>query len=330
MAFDPGASTATAKTLAEWAQMLDPDGSIATIAEVMNQTNEILDDALYVEGNLPTGHRTTVRSDVPSGTWRKLNYGVTPTKSKTVQVTDTTGMLEQYSEVDKDLADLNGNSAEFRLAEDRPFIEGMNQDLATTLFYGDTGTHPERFLGLSPRYDALGSPSKPGNNYLDQVISAGGSADLTSIWLVVWGENTVHMVFPKGSKAGLMHQDLGEQTLFDSDGGRYQGYRAHYQMKVGMVVRDWRYIVRIANVDFDATFDYKTLITAMNTVPNLAMGRARIYMNRNIKNQVDIAAAEKSNAALKITEVFGRPVTTFWGVPIRQCDALLNTETALT
>ncbi|WP_368734330.1 major capsid protein, partial [Klebsiella quasipneumoniae] len=65
-------------------------------------------------------------------------YGVQPSKSTTVQVTDYVGMLETYAEVDKSLADLNGNTAEFRLSEDRAFIEAMNQQMAQTLFYGDS------------------------------------------------------------------------------------------------------------------------------------------------------------------------------------------------
>ena len=51
-----------------------------------------------------------------------------------MQVTDSIGMLETYAEVDKSLADLNGNTDEFRLSEDRAFIEAMNQAMAQTLF----------------------------------------------------------------------------------------------------------------------------------------------------------------------------------------------------
>lgn len=319
-------------TLADWAKRLDPDGSIAAIVEIMNQTNEILKDAVFIEGNLPTGHRTTVRNDIPSATWRKLNYGVANTKSTTQQVVDTIGMLETYAEVDKDLADLNGNTAEFRLSEDRPHIEGMNQDMATTLFYGDTAVYPERFLGLMPRYDALGDPSNPGNSYLDHVLDGTGTdaGSNSSVWFVTWGENTVHMIFPKGSKAGLMTEDLGQQTLFDANNDKFEGYRSHYQWKSGLCVRDWRYVVRIANVDPTATFDYTLLIQAYNAIPTMGMGRTAIYCNRAVKNQIDIAAAEKSNAALSIKEVFGEPTTMFWNIPIRQCDALLTTEAVVT
>ena len=76
----------------------DPKGAIAKIVEILNETNEVLDDMLFLEGNLPTGHKTTIRSGLPSATWRLLNYGVQPSKSRTVQVTDTVGMLEDYAE----------------------------------------------------------------------------------------------------------------------------------------------------------------------------------------------------------------------------------------
>lgn len=138
-----------ALTLADWAKRTDPNGKVDKIVELLSQTNEILTDMMFVEGNLPTGHRTTVRSGLPSATWRLLNYGVQPSKSTTVQVTDSCGMLETYAEVDKSLADLNGNTAEFRLSEDRAFIEGMNQQMAQTLFYGDM-----RASGLTAWSDA--------------------------------------------------------------------------------------------------------------------------------------------------------------------------------
>lgn len=314
-------------TLAEWAKRLDPGGKIDKIVELLVQQNMILEDAMFVEGNLPTGHRTTVRTDMPSGTWRKLNYGVKPSKSKTKQVDDTCGMLEDYAEVDKALADLNGNTAEFRLSEDKAFLEGMNNTMATTMFYGDTAVNPERFLGMAARYPNLATPN---------VINAGGSGvDLTSIWLVVWGESTVHGIFPKGSKAGWQMQDLGEVTLEDADGGKYQGYRTHYKWDIGLTVRDWRYVVRLANVESGGVVNNliekpELMIELYHQPPNLSMGNAAIYCNKAVKIQFDKAAFDKGNAYYGINDVFGKPQTTFWGIPIKRCDAILNTEAALT
>lgn len=329
----------TKLTLADWSKRVDPDGKTSAIVEMLNETNEILDDMIWVEGNLPTGHRTTIRTGLPSVTWRKLNYGVQPSKSTTVQVDDTCGMLEAYAEVDKALADLNGNTAEFRLSEDRAFLEAMNQEFADTLIYGDTDTDPEKFLGLAPRYYDILATTSLGNN---NVLNAGGSGtDTSSIWLVVWGLNTVHGIFPKGSKAGIYSQDLGEQTLFDSatPAGRYQGYRTHYQWKCGLCVRDWRYIVRIANVETaiattgattNGVASANLLAQAMNWVPNLRMGKPVFYCNRNLKTQFDQLAINKSNAFYTSEAPFGRGFqSNFLGIPIKKVDAILSTETAL-
>jgi hypothetical protein len=234
----------THPTLLDLARRTDPDGSIADIVEIMNQTNEVLDDMVWQEGNLVTGHRTTIRTGLPTPTWRKMYGGVQPTKSKTAQITDTTGMLEAYAEVDKALADLNGNTAAFRLSEDRPHIEGMAEEIAQTLFYGNEGTEPEAFTGLSPRFNA-----KTSANNSDNVVDGGGSGtDNASIWLAVWGPNSGFGIVPKGSKAGLQMEDKGQVTIenIDGAGGRMEAYRTHYRQDAGLTIRDWRYFVRIA------------------------------------------------------------------------------------
>ena len=319
----------TNPTLADLAKRTDPDGKIDSIVELLSETNEVLSDMTFMEGNLPTGHRTTIRSGLPSATWRKLNYGVQPSKSTTVQVTDSCGMLEAYAEVDKALADLNGNSASFRLSEDRAFLESMNQTMATTLFYGDTGTDPEKFMGLAPRYSATSAES--GDNI---VLGDGSGSDNTSIWLVVWGPNTCHGIVPKGSTAGLKHNDLGEVTLEDAAGGRYQGYRTHYKWDVGMTLRDWRYVVRIANIDVSNLTKNAAsgadlidlMVQAAEKIPNLGLGRPVFYGNRTVSSYLRRQITNKSNVQLNMDEVAGERVMTFDGIPFRRNDAILNTE----
>src|SRR6266704_3787458 len=164
---------ATALTYADWAKRLEDNFKVATIIELLSQTNEILDDMLVVEGNLPTGHKTTVRTGLPQATWRLLNYGVQPGKSTTAQITDTIGNLETYAVIDKDLADLNGNTAEFRLSEVRGFLEGMTQQMASTLIYGNLGVNPERFMGLAPRYNSVSTATaQTAANVIDMVGTA--------------------------------------------------------------------------------------------------------------------------------------------------------------
>lgn len=317
-------------TLTDVAARLTQDGKIdPNIVEILTNTNEILDDATFLEANGYTEHKTTVRSGLPTGTWRKLNYGVQPEKSRTVPVKDSMGMLETYAEIDKALADLNGNSAAWRLSEERAFLEGMNQTFAQKLIYGDSSQDPEQLMGLAPRYN-LKSAQNGGN-----IIDAGGTgSDNTSIWLVVWGPNTCHTIYPKGSSAGIQAKDLGEQTLFDADGGRYQGYRTHYKMHAGLVLRDWRYVVRIANIDVsDLTKNASAgadlvdlLVQALELIPNIGMGRPAIYCNRTIRSFLRRQISNKENVNLSLETVGGKRVITFDGVPVRRTDAILNTE----
>jgi len=320
----------TNPTLSDVAKRYDADGKIDTIVEMLAETNEVLEDMTFLEGNLPTGHRTTIRSGLPSSTWRKLNYGVQPSKSTTVQVTDTTGMLEAYAEVDKSLADLNGNTGAFRLSEDRAFLESMNQTMASTLFYGDTGTDPEKFMGLSARYSSTSAES--GDNIL---LGGGSGSDNTSVWLVCWGPNTIHGIYPKGSQAGLNHHDLGEVTLEDAANGKYQGYRTHYKWDVGMTVRDWRYAVRIPNIDVSnlnkgATSSSADLVDlmvqAIELLPNTNLGRCVFYGNRTISSILRRQITNTSNVRLSMDEVAGKRVMTFDGIPFRRNDALLKNE----
>lgn len=326
-------------TLLDWAKRLDPDGTTADIVELLNQTNPVLNEMVFVEGNLPTGHRTTVRTGLPSVTWRKLYGGVQPSKSTTVQVTDTIGMLEAYAEVDKALADLNGNTASFRLSEDRAFIEAMSQEMAKTLIYGNETSNPAAFTGLAPRYNSLSAANS------EAILSAGGAgSNNTSIWLVVWGENTCHGIFPKGSTAGVRAQDLGEVTVenVDGAGGRAQMYRTHYRWDCGISLRDWRYVIRIANINVSdlqgltgtqaitaSTSILRLMTRAIERVPNLGAGRPVFLVNRTVREFLRLIILDKVAYNLSFETVAGKRVMTFDDVPVLRTDALLNTEAAV-
>ncbi len=323
----------TTATLLDLARRLDPNGKVQAIAELLNETNEVLSDMQWKEGNLLTGEKTTVRTGLPSVTWRKLNYGVQPSKSATAQITDACGMLEAYAEVDKALADLNGNTSEFRMSEDRAFLESMNQNLAATLFYGDTSVNPERFVGLTPRF--LNTSATSGAN----VLKGGGSSSTnTSVWLMTWDPLVAYGIYPKGSQGGWTHKDLGEQTLFDSatPAGRFQGYRTHYKWDCGLTVRDWRYIVRIANIDVatltknaQSGADLIDLMTQALELPPNSIGSRVFYVNRTVKSFLRRQIQNKAVYNLTEETVAGKPVMMFGGVPVRRCDQLISTESTV-
>jgi hypothetical protein len=321
-------------TLLDLAKATDPDGGIADIVEILAETNEVLDDMTWVQGNLTTGNRTSIRSGLPTPTWRKMYGGVQPDKGTQVQVDDTTGMLEAYAEVDKALADLSNNTAAFRMVEERAHLEGLNQEIVDTLFYGNEDSEPEAFTGFAPRFNSTTAAN--GENI---IVGGGSGSDNASIWLIVWSPQTCFGIIPKGSVAGLQRTDLGEVTIEDaSDGsnsGRMQAYRTHYRWDAGLTVRDWRYVVRIANIDKSALLkdaasgaDLPDLMfQAMTQVPNLSLGRAAFYMSRNTMSFVRRQATNAtSGSTLTIENVGGKMLTMFSGIPLRRCDSLSADE----
>lgn len=333
-------------TLLDWARANDPQGKTATVVELLAQSNDILIDMAWKQGNLPTGNRTVIRTGLPETVWRKLYKGVPPSKSNRAQVDDTCGMLEARSEVDKDVIELNGNTPAFRLSEAQSFLESMNQTMAETLIYGDSSIDPERFTGLTARYNTVSSSQPVSQNVLD----AGGTGDdNTSVWLVVWGDQTVHGIFPKGSKAGLNHEDLGLIDAFDENNNRYRAFADHWQWKCGITVKDWRYVVRIANIDVSdlvaktgtqantaATWLIYQMIRALARIPSANMGRPVFYANRTVKEMLAIHALDKSQNVLSIREGFNQfgdastayptQELVFQGVPVRLVDRILSTE----
>jgi hypothetical protein len=322
-----------ALTLADWAKRLDPDGKVPTVVELLSQTNEILTDMLWIEGNLPTGHRTTVRTGLPTVAWRLLNAGVTPSKSTTAQIDEHAGMLEAWSEVDVDLAKLNGNVASFRLSEAMAFLEAMNQEMAQTLFYGNSGLAPEEFTGLSTRFS-----STTAGNGANIISGSGAGSDNSSIWLVGWNERTICGIFPKGSQAGIIHEDYGVQTVATATGiggGKMRAYQERWQWKAGIALKDWRYVARIPNIDISnlvakssAADLIELMIKATYRIPSLKSCKPVFYMNRTCLQMLDIQRRDDIIAGAGITwdTVDGQRQASFRGIPIRLVDQLTEAE----
>ena len=328
--------SATHPTLLDLKSRLDPAGKVMQVVEALHQTNEVLDDAVWIEANELTGHTTSVRTGLPEPTWRKLYGGVQPSKTTSVKVREGLGMLENYAEVDKALADLNNNSAAWRMSEESGIIEGFGQKLARYMFYGNEATEPEAFTGLAPRFNDQAAAN--GENILTSAATPDGT-DNASIWVVVWGPNTCHMIYPKGSQAGLQVSDKGQVTIenVDGNGGRMEAYRTHYKWDCGMVVRDWRYVVRV-NYDLeDIVASGATgpvlrdlLAKAMRRIPNLNAGRPAIYMNRDSLDAFDLQMNRDPLLQFRTQEeAQGKFVTRFRGVPIRRVDQLLSTESGI-
>ena len=310
----------------------DGRGQFVPVIEMLMEMTPILDDAIAVECNKGTTHLHTVRSGLPDVTWGMLYKGIPNSKGKTSQVEDTTGFVEGLSTIDQRLLDLSTNEGAVRLSEAQAYLEAMAQEVGSKIFYGNSASDPEEFMGLAPRFNDLSAAN--GN----QIIDAGGvGADNTSIWFVTWGDNQCNILYPKGTAAGVQREDMGKQRVLDGSGNAYYAMEEKFTWHIGVAVKDWRYVSRIANVDVSlmqagsvALYDFMRNAYYKLQNRRVAGGTIAIYCNRDVLESLDAlatnAGASDNFVRLKPMEVEGKEVMTYRGIPIRETDALINTE----
>ncbi|MDD6181797.1 MAG: hypothetical protein PUB01_07015 [Desulfovibrionaceae bacterium] len=303
------------------------------IIELMNQSNDCLNDIPWMESNQSDGHITRVRTGLPEVYWRRLYQGTPPSKSQWSQVKEGCGLLEAFMELDLEETRLYGDRARaFRLSEGQAFTEAMRQKVASTLFYGDSTVNPDAFNGFAMRYPSQNSPN---------VINAGGTTGgMTSMYLVSWGANSVHGLYPKGSCGGLEHKDLGEYMATDNDGRKYEVAGDKYNWRCGLTVRDWRAVVRVANIPVESLnrrkgesgfIDLQALtVRAKNKMPQYLRDRAIWYCNADVLTALELQSTDAGNVHLAYGEAFAsQAVPMLHGRPVRQCDALRIDEAVI-
>ena len=303
----------------------------ATIIDLFAESNVLMDDAIVMECNDGSSHKTTVRNGLPEVEFRKFYQGVKNTKGEYTQVTDTTSMLAAYSLIDKALADISKNPNQLRLNEADAHIQSMNNKVQTAFFYGNKKTEDAAFDGLATRYNNISAKK---DSIGAQVVDGGGTGTTnTSIWFVTWGDKHTHLLYPKGSQAGFVHQDKGVVTADAKDGGQFEAYRDYFEWNVGMSLRNYKSTCRIANIDTkklgteNAADLIDLMVSAYYKIKKHAKGgKTVIYTNETIGAFLHKQAMNKANVNLSITEFAGAPVVNFLGIPVKTCDQILDTE----
>jgi hypothetical protein len=323
-------AASTHPTLIDWANRENADKTIADIIEVIAEVNELTPYIPWIKCNDGSRHETTIRSGLPTPTWVGLYDMVQPTKSQTTKVYDATGIMETYSEISVKLAKRNGMSEAWMRSEEAAFIQGMNEEFMQTFFYGNEGTEPEAFTGLSSRYNSTSA-----ENGLHVITEANAN---TSMWLLTFGDRALHGIYPDGFEMGLSYEDKGQVTDNDGSGGRLELFRGFYQWACGISLRDWRSCGRIQT-------DYSSLTvnaaTGMNLYDELskmitrtkkgAKGQRVIACNEGVLEFLRLQAKYgTASRTLRREELAGQMVDTIDGIPVVCCDALTYTETTIT
>jgi hypothetical protein len=312
----------------------------ADVINMLAAYNPVLEDAPAFEMNKGTYHLTTVRTGLPTVTWGQLYAGIPATKGSRQVVKDTAGFIESASEVDCRLVDDFQDAADkasIRMEEAEGHIEAMAQEAATAIFYHNSATDPKKPTGLSPRFNDLS-----GAENASQIVDGGGTgSDNTSIWIVTWDKTACHLIYPKGTMAGVKREDCGKIPVTDGSGNRYMAYREEFKWHFGLTVRNWQYVARVCNIDVsdleidsaDGGADILNLLTEAyyrHKGRRVAKGKTFIYMNTTIVKYLDFQARNSTGKNLFLTySEFGpnaKEVLNFRGIPIRECDAIVNTE----
>lgn len=327
-------------TLLDTLSELGPDSKPYRIAEVLTRTEEILEDVVWVQGNTVTGHRDAVRTSLPTPSFRSINEGVPRTKAGSTTIEETCAMLEDFSQVDRELALLAGDVGSYRLRQAQPHMQGMANKMAQSIFYANAATNPKEFTGLTPRFNTLNTTT---NQAAGQIIDAGGTgSNLRSIWLIGWSEETVFGLYPKNTPGGLQHEDMtgteNGKTLYDANGNPFVGFEDHWVWRCGLMVKDWRFVVRIANIDPTLlTVDASTgpdlqdlMIRAVETIESTNNVRLGWYVPRTLRTFFRRQIQNKANNNLSWgdpSSISGRKVLTFDEIPVRRVDSLNVAET---
>ena len=325
------------------------NNEIIDVAEVLNETNDIIADAIVQRANDITSHVVSRRTALPAVNWVKVGNGWNATTGTLNQVREEMGMLKARYLCPEDVMRLQPNPAKYRMQQERAYIESMGQELANTLVgnfasgsLSPGSTPPEEFAGFQYRYNTL---STADSSY---VISNGNTAstptDNTSIWFVQWGPDKVYLIHPRNTDGGgLKKKDEGRvYTSGDNSTASTSAanpnptnslwaYVTEFSWDVGLCIADTRCVKRLCNIDSVRTetnsLDEDNIIQIRNNFKS--NDTIYMYCNETIFTQLQILAKDKTNVHWTENNPFGKPQLYFLDMPVRRCDAITNTEGAI-
>lgn len=323
-------------TLFDLQRQLDPDGSVAKLVNIVSNSNPILEDIPWMQGNRETGNQVSQVTEIEEAGLRAINGYTTPTKSGNKVIVDGAALIESWGEVDSELLRISPNPEQTRMNADKMKIEAMGKKVANLIFYGDTTSDQLEINGLQSRYDTPGT-TRDTAGY--QLIDAGGDdSDNASIYIVGWGDDRVYGFYPKNTQAGLEFKDLGEETAEDGSGGLRRVVRSQYIWRCGLSVADPRYVVRICNIKTGSlAADLTTgadlvdgILAGLELLPSLDNITPVIYCSRTIRSFFRRQMNKTDNAYLTWDNIGGKRIMRFAEAKVSTCDALLDTESSVT
>lgn len=335
-----GALGGSLVTLADVAK--SKNKQIGKVAEVLMVEHPMIGHIPYKEMNEGTRHIEEIRSGLATVYYRKANQAIPASKSTTEEREFKAAHFESKSQMDEKVANRGGADrvAYNRWNQAQGHIQAMANEHASLTMYGSPVSDARKVAGLTDFFGSM-SASEPTSA---QIIEGGGTTgDNTSIWKIHWGENSVFGIYPAGEGAGLKRKDRGfvQINALDSAGaaGSFWGYEEQFEIDHGLVLKDYRQVARIANIDpalllsgASAADIIDLMISANYKIHSLNNGKGHWYMNRTALAFLHKQALTKVGAGggLSFDNFEGKKILTFLGDPIFSEDTILNTEDRVT
>jgi hypothetical protein len=203
--------------------------------------------------------------------------------------------------------------------------------------YGNTETSPDTFNGLDIRHRIMGVNDVTAQGYT--TIDAGGTTanSMTSAFLVEWGDRATTGIYPREATAGLVHEDLGQKTVFDANGKPYEAMVSLFKWKCGLTCRDYRGAGAVRNI-------LPSLLTTGTAAQKLAIAgsilkahdrmrhpeRCVLYVSTELYTAFKVYLMDKTNSYVtRETIEGGIPILRFDGMKVVRLDCMVNNESQI-
>ena len=323
-----------------------------TISDVINSYSSLDGNAMYVKvanvlalkcplfRMLPMQASNQVMSEITSkvqsmgaGTLRRFNEYVVPTANKRVPGTEPIAMIQDWSEVDAALYNIQNDPTQWRMDEDAIKVESMTQSVEDQFINGNIASDPAGINGFFTRYkSSTVRPNGVSTTRYNVQLGGGSGSDVTSILVLELGPNKVYGIYPKNTRAGLNIENKGLVTS-ESSTGRMDVYRTKMEMFFGLVVKDDKCVQRIANIEISGTdnlFNPAQLSSALRRLPGGGQAPGTVILvPPTVMDQMDVMAMDKLNVQYTPDEVWGGQITRFQRVPVYVAEKISEAQTAI-
>ena len=324
-----------------WADLknaMNPDGSAAKIIPILELSCPVVKSSTVIEGSANNGNQTTIQATNGTASKRTYNAGVPKSKKTDIPVFDMACMYEANVETDLRLLEKYPNQAGYMAGQENAAIAAATEDFESDFFYGNQKASILSIDGLATRYNKLSS-TKTEKGY--QIVSAGGSTGLSSLYLTGWGDGGFNLFYPLGSQAGIDRIVNPKQRVTDDAGNPFYAYCVNVNWQVGLTVQNYRMGGRIANIDTAALATYgQTGSTAPDLFRNVFTLKNRLqyksgykfawYCNEAVYTVLEQMTKDKFNVMLSWKEqMSAAPELLLNGWPVYLSDKITSSETAV-